>query len=64
MKLLVPLIVTIALFVPVPTFAQQSQNQWLIGHWDGTIEGFPPSENPARVLRVHKVAADGKAVAF
>ena len=64
MKLLVSLIVTIVLFGPVPTFAQQSQHQWLIGHWDGTIEGFPASENPARVLRVHKVSADGKAVAL
>ena len=64
MKLLGSLIVTIALFGPVPTFAQQSPNQWLIGHWDGTIEGFPASDNPSRILRVHKVSADGKTVAL
>jgi hypothetical protein len=64
LKFLAFLIVTVVLFGPVPTFAQQSQNQWLIGHWDGTIEGFPASENPSRVLRVHNVSADGKAVAL
>jgi hypothetical protein len=64
MKLFRPLAVTIVLFIPVPVFAQQSQNQWLIGHWDGTIEGFPASENSSRILRVHSVSADGKAVAL
>ncbi|HEY1269231.1 MAG TPA: hypothetical protein VGH16_18375 [Candidatus Binatia bacterium] len=45
-----------ALFlVAVPVFAQ---GQSLIGHWDGTIEGLPGSENPARILRVHSVNGD------
>src|SRR5690242_14946958 len=41
--------------VAVPICAQ---GQSLIGHWDGTIEGFPASENPARILRVHSVNGD------
>jgi hypothetical protein len=35
-----------------------AQGQSLIGHWDGTIEGFPASENPARILRVHNITAN------
>jgi hypothetical protein len=64
MKLFRFLIVTIALLVTAQSFAQQGQNQWLIGHWDGTIEGFPASENSSRILRVHSVSPDGKAVAL
>ena len=64
MKLFPSFTVTILLFGAVPTFAQQSQNQWLIGHWEGMIEGFPSSINPSRVLRIHTVSADGKAVAL
>jgi hypothetical protein len=64
MKLFPSFIVAILLFGAVPTFAQQSQNQWLIGHWEGMIEGFPSSINPSRVLRIHTVSADGKAVAL
>jgi len=61
MKLLRSFVFIVVLFGSVPVFAQQ--NQWLIGHWDGTIQGFPASENSSRVLRVHSVSADGKAVA-
>ena len=64
MKLFRFLIVTIALLVTAQSFAQQGQNEWLIGHWNGTIEGFPGSENSSRILRVHRVSADGKAVAL
>jgi hypothetical protein len=64
MKVLAYLIIMVVLVGPVSTFAQPSQNQSLIGHWEGTIEGFPPSINPARVLRIHTVSADGKAVAL
>lgn len=64
MKLVQFLVFASALFVTIPGFAQQSSNEWLIGHWDGTIQGFPPSEKSARVLRVHRVSADGKAVAL
>jgi hypothetical protein len=64
MKLFRSLIVTIALLITAQSFAQQAQNEWLIGHWDGTIEGFPASENSSRILRVHSVSPDGKAVAF
>jgi hypothetical protein len=64
MKLLAYLIIVVVLVVPVSIFAQPSQNQSLIGRWEGSIEGFPPSINPSRVLRIHTVAADGKAVAL
>jgi hypothetical protein len=51
-----------ALFlVAAPVFAQ---GQSLIGHWDGTIEGFPASENPARILRVHSVTGDKAVIAW
>ena len=60
MKPLHYLILITSLLVSVPGFAQQ--NQWLIGHWDGTIEGFPASENSSRILRVHRVSADGKTI--
>jgi hypothetical protein len=48
-----------AFLIAGPAFAQ---GQSLIGHWDGAIAGFPASENPARILRVHSVAPDGKAI--
>jgi hypothetical protein len=51
-----------ALFlVAVPVFAQ---GQALIGHWDGTIEGFAASDNPARTLRVHSVTGDKAVVVW
>lgn len=59
MKLSV-LLAAAALLGPAPLFAQQSPG--LIGHWDGALEGLPAGENPARVLRVHSVGADGKAI--
>jgi hypothetical protein len=43
--------------------AQQPPSYWLIGHWDGIIDGFPANQNPARTLRVHAVAPDGTAQA-
>ena len=60
MKPLRYLILITSLLLPVQVFAQQ--NQWLIGHWDGIIEGFPASENSSRILRVHSVSADGKTI--
>jgi hypothetical protein len=40
------------------TNAQQTQSPWLIGRWDGNIEGFTGQGEPARMLRVHDVPAD------
>jgi len=40
------------------TSAQQTQSPWLIGRWDGNIEGFTGQGEPARMLRVHDVPAD------
>src|SRR5215831_2192117 len=63
MKVVQSLVFASVLFVAIQGFAQ-GQNEWLIGHWDGTIQGFPASEKSARVLRVHRVSPDGKAVAL
>src|SRR5262245_49752263 len=44
--------------------AQQTQSPWLIGHWDGNIEGFTGQGGPARTLRVNRISADGAIVSL
>ena len=46
------------------TSAQQTQNPWLIGRWDGSIEGFTSQGEPARMLRVHSISVQGGMVGF
>lgn len=41
------------------SFAQEPQNNWLIGRWEGNIERFSRRSGPARTLRVRSVAPDG-----
>ena len=38
--------------------AQQTENSWLIGRWDGNIEGFKGQGGPARMLRVHSISTE------
>jgi hypothetical protein len=44
--------------------AQQTQSSWLIGRWDGNIEGFIGQGGPARTLRVNRISADGTIVSL
>jgi hypothetical protein len=44
--------------------AQQTQSSWLIGRWDGNIEGFTGQGGPARMLRVNNISADGTIVSL
>lgn len=44
--------------------AQQPQSPWLIGRWDGNIEGFTGQGGPARMLRVHDISAEGAIVSL
>jgi hypothetical protein len=44
--------------------AQQTQSSWLIGRWDGNIEGFTGNAGSARTLRVHDISAEGAAVSL
>src|SRR5262245_12238794 len=44
--------------------AQQSQSSWLIGRWDGNIEGFTGQGGSARTLRVNRISADGAIVSL
>jgi hypothetical protein len=46
------------------TSAQQAQSPWLIGRWDGTIEGFTGQGGPARMLRVNNISAEGAIVSL
>jgi CHAT domain-containing protein len=39
--------------------AQQRQSHWLVGQWEGHIEGYPLNLNPARTLQVFEVLSDG-----
>ena len=54
--LLLPIIVVLSHRV---SFAQEPQNNWLIGRWEGNIERFSRRSGPARTLRVRSVAPDG-----
>jgi hypothetical protein len=44
--------------------AQQTQSPWLIGRWDGNIEGFKGEGGPARMLRVNNISAQGAIVSL
>jgi hypothetical protein len=44
--------------------AQQPQSIWLIGRWDGNIEGFTGQGGPARMLRVNNISAEGAIVSL
>jgi hypothetical protein len=46
------------------TSAQQTQSPWLIGRWDGKIEGFTGQGGPARMLRVNNISAEGAIVSL
>jgi hypothetical protein len=54
--LLLPIIVVLSYRA---TFAQEPQNRWLVGRWEGNIERFHRRSGPARTLRVRSVAPDG-----
>ncbi len=41
----------------------QAQTHWLVGRWDGAIDGMAAKQKPARTLRVHAVEADNTAKA-
>jgi hypothetical protein len=44
--------------------AQQTQSPWLIGRWDGNIEGFTGQGGPARMLRVENISPEGRIVSL
>ena len=44
--------------------AQETRSSWLIGRWDGNIEGFKGEGGPARMLRVHSISAEGGIVSL
>ena len=44
--------------------AQETGSSWLIGRWDGNIEGFKGEGGPARMLRVHSISAEGGIVSL
>ena len=44
--------------------AQQTQSPWLIGRWDGNIEGFTGQGGTARMLRVNKISTEGAIVSL
>lgn len=54
--LLVPILVLLSY---QSSLAQESQNRWLVGRWEGNIERFHHRSGPARTLRVRSVAPDG-----
>ncbi len=54
--LLLPIIVVLSYGA---SFAQEPQNSWLIGRWEGNIERFSRRSGPARTLRVRSIAPDG-----
>ena len=44
--------------------AQDTGGSWLIGRWDGNIEGFKGQGGPARMLRVHNISSEGAIVSL
>jgi hypothetical protein len=54
--LLLPIIVVLSYGA---SFAQEPENNWLIGRWEGKIERFSRRSGSARTLRVRSVAPDG-----
>jgi hypothetical protein len=41
-----------------------TQSLWVIGRWDGNIEGFKGEGQPARMLRVNNISAEGAIVSL
>jgi hypothetical protein len=66
-KTSIPLIAASALLLillfAVGLSPAQAQTHWLVGRWDGSIEGMAAKQKPARTLRVHTVEADNTAKA-
>jgi DNA/RNA endonuclease YhcR with UshA esterase domain len=44
--------------------AQETQSLWVIGRWDGNIEGFKGDGGPARMLRVNNISTEGAIVSL
>jgi hypothetical protein len=44
--------------------AQETGSSWLIGRWDGSIEGFTGQGGSARMLRVNNISAEGAVVSL
>ena len=44
--------------------ADQTQSLWVIGRWDGKIEGFKGEGGPARMLRVNNISTEGAIVSL
>lgn len=59
MKIAIALLPIIVLLSYRTSFAQEPQNSWLIGRWDGNIQRYSRRSGPARTLRVRSVAGDG-----
>ncbi len=59
MKIAIVLLPIIVLLSCRTSFAQEPQNSWLIGRWEGNIQQFSRRSGPARTLRVRSVAPDG-----
>src|SRR5262245_48852257 len=60
MKTLRFLVVIVSLLSLRAAPAQERQGQWLIGRWDGIIEGYSGKDGPNRTLRVIDVGPDSK----
>lgn len=57
-------VMVLVMFVAQLAIAQQQSQHWLIGRWDGTMEGFTGKGVSFRFLRVHEVSADGAALSL
>ena len=64
MKQSMAVAVVMVLFGYQVASAQQTQSSWLIGRWNGNIEGFTGQGEPARMLRVHSISAEGAIVSL
>lgn len=53
----------VVVFLGFETSPAQAQTHWLVGRWDGSIEGMAAKQKPARTLRVHAVQTDNTAKA-
>ncbi|MGE5302774.1 MAG: hypothetical protein ACM3TN_05565 [Alphaproteobacteria bacterium] len=59
MKIAIVLFPIILVLSSGTSLAEEPQNSWLIGRWEGNIEGYARRSGPARTLRVSSVAPDG-----
>ena len=60
MKIAVLLFPIILILSSRTSFAEEPQNSWLIGRWEGNIEGYSRRSGPARTLRISGVTSDGE----